>query len=215
MPSDTAAGGSSLCPAPERDGAADHGTETQRREHRLRTHLTVARGMVEAVRSGRVPATDALERVVDALLDAESLLDPRRPAAARDRPLDVVVRDVVEAFRLAAPWHLIADPVVERLDGTAGPPSGVVVRDVVAHLLDNAVTHTPAGTTVSLGLHRTRTGIRLDVEDDAPWRGAPVAGDGLRTVQHLVASEGGALRVRRSVRGGVAATATWPSQPRG
>lgn len=189
--------------------------EDRRREHRLRTHLTVARGMVEAVRSGRVPAREALGRVVDALLDAESLLDPRRPAAARDHPLDVVVRDVVDAFRLAAPEHLVADPVVERLDGFSGPPSGATLRDVVAHLLDNALTHTPAGSTVSIGLHSTTAGVRLDVEDDAPWRGTPVPGAGLRTAEHLVVSEGGTLRVRRSRRGGVAATATWPTSTEG
>jgi signal transduction histidine kinase len=190
--------------------------DAERREHRLRTHLTVARGMVEAVRGGRVDAgaaDDALARVVDALMDAESLLDPRRPAAARDRPLATVVHDVVESFRLASASHLLADPVVEHLGDVAGPPSGSALRDVLAHLLDNALAHTPEGTTVSTGLRRSGTTVRLDVEDDAPWRGTPRVGNGLRTVEHLVASEGGTLTLRRSVRGGLAAKASWPVPP--
>lgn len=186
------------------------------REHRLRTHLTVARGLVEAVRAGRVGTHDVdhvLGRALDALLDAESVVDPRRAPAARDRPLAEVIADVAEAFRLVAPTHLIADPVVDT-DPDAPPhhgtPTGAVLRDVLAHLLDNAVAHTPVGTTVSIGWTASPSGTRLDVDDDGPWRGLPTAGGGLRTARALVESEGGDLSLRRSARGGVAISARWP-----
>ena len=138
--------------------------------HELRTPLTTIRGFAELYRHGAAGSPDdvaallrRIEReaarmgllVQDLLLLAR--LDRQRPLEEAPVDLAVVVSDAVQAARAIAPERPVtltmsedADPVVVRGDDAR-------LRQVVGNLLNNALTHTPAGTPVA---------VRLCVADD-------------------------------------------------
>ncbi|WP_420122872.1 sensor histidine kinase [Nakamurella sp.] len=150
--------------------------------HELRTPLASIRGYAElARRDGRDAETvsHALRRVEsesarmstlveDLLLLAR--LDSGRPLSADEVDLSMLIIDAVSDARVAGPTHrwqldLPAEPVAVTGDGAR-------LHQVLANLLTNARTHTPAGTLVSCGL-RTEAGPHgqvavIRVTDDGP-----------------------------------------------
>jgi two-component system OmpR family sensor kinase len=164
---------------------ARHESETRVRQfvadasHELRTPLASVRGYTELIRRRNDDVTPevahALSRVEseaarmttlveDLLLLAR--LDSGRPLDERPVDLSRMVVDVVSDARVAGPEH------VWRLDVPPDPVTvpGDVARlhQVVANLLSNARTHTPPGTTVTVGLSRKRRHVLLTVTDDGP-----------------------------------------------
>ncbi len=155
--------------------------------HELRTPLASIRGYAElARRDGDDPetVTHALRRVesesarMSTLVDDLLLLarlDSGRPLSAEEVDLSMLIIDAVSDARVAGPtrrWQLDlpADPVTVTGDGAR-------LHQVLANLLVNARTHTPAGSTVSCGL-RTEAGpdglsAVITVTDDGP--GIPAA----------------------------------------
>jgi two-component system OmpR family sensor kinase len=164
---------------------ARHESETRVRQfvadasHELRTPLAAVRGYAELVRRrddevapevahaiGRVEseARRMTTLVEDLLLLAR--LDSGRPLDSSTVDLSRLVVDVVSDARVAGPehhWRL------------AQPTSPVTVtgddarlHQVLANLLSNARTHTPAGTTVTTGLSTTDHAVTLTVTDDGP-----------------------------------------------
>ncbi|WP_344126178.1 HAMP domain-containing sensor histidine kinase [Luedemannella flava] len=128
--------------------------------HELRTPLTTIRGFAELYRQG---ATDdpaaVLRRIEDeaarmGLLVEDLLLlarlDRERPLQMKPVPLTGLVTDAAAAARAVAPDRTIevelpaADPVV-----VGDEPR---LRQVIGNLVTNALTHTPAGTPVTLRL---------------------------------------------------------------
>jgi two-component system OmpR family sensor kinase len=164
---------------------ARHASEMQVRQfvadasHELRTPLAAIRGYAElSRRSGRpVPPEVAhvLNRVEseakrmttmveDLLLLAR--LDAGRPLAHDPVDLTMLVVDTVSDAHAAGPRHdwqldLPEEPVTVIGDGAR-------LHQVLANLLANARTHTPDGTTVTVGVSATTDTATLRVTDTGP-----------------------------------------------
>jgi two-component system, OmpR family, sensor kinase len=160
--------------------AARHASETRVRQfvadasHELRTPLAAIRGYAELTRRGRdeVPpdVSRALHRIesegarMTALVDDLLLLarlDSGRPLAQEEVDLSRLMVDTLGDAHAAGPDHtwrldLPDDAVVVVGDGAR-------LHQVLANLLANARTHTPAGTvvTASLGLDGDRAVIAV------------------------------------------------------
>ncbi|HEX3788750.1 MAG TPA: HAMP domain-containing sensor histidine kinase [Pseudonocardiaceae bacterium] len=166
--------------------AARQASETRVRQfladasHELRTPLAAIRGYAELARRSRdsVPAdiAHALRRVEsesarmttlveDLLLLAR--LDSGRPLEQEPVDLSMLVVDAVSDAHVAGPQHrwrleLPEEPVTVTGDGAR-------LHQVLANLLTNARTHTPAGSTVTVGISASRLGEAvLTVTDDGP-----------------------------------------------
>jgi two-component system OmpR family sensor kinase len=165
---------------------ARHASETRVRQfvadasHELRTPLAAIRGYAELARrlSDGVPnhVTHALSRVEsesarmttlveDLLLLAR--LDSGRPLEYAQVDLSMLVIDAVSDAHVAGPGHkwrldLPDEPVTVTGDGPR-------LHQVLANLLANARVHTPAGTTVTVGVEPVGNGeVALWVRDDGP-----------------------------------------------
>ncbi|HHU40181.1 MAG TPA: HAMP domain-containing histidine kinase [Propionibacterium sp.] len=216
---------------------AREGSETKLRRfvadasHELRNPLAAIRGYAELTRRERpdVPATTAhaLERiesesermshlVEDLLLLAR--LDSGPALEIAPTPLSTLVADAVSDARAAGPDHAWALSL---------PDAEVValadrhrLTQVVANLLANARTHTPAGTRVTTSLAAEQGWAVVRVSDDGPGippevadrvferftradasrsragGGVPSTGLGLAIVAAVVAAHGGHVDVR-------------------
>ncbi|MGY4644003.1 ATP-binding protein [Cellulomonas sp. URHB0016] len=151
--------------------------------HELRTPLASIRGYAELVRRlpDDVPASalQAMSRVEsesermtglveDMLLLAR--LDAGRPLAADDVDVAVLAIDAVTDAHAAGPDHRWNLDLPAPDDG----PDLVVtgdedrLRQVLANLVSNARVHTPAGTTVTVRVRRSRDDVVVQVVDDGP-----------------------------------------------
>ncbi len=165
--------------------AARQASETRLRHfvadasHELRTPLAAIRGYAELTRRSRaaVPpdVAHALRRVesetarMTALVEDLLLLarlDSGRPLANEPVDLSRLVIDAVSDAHVAGPehrWQLdLPDSSVSVLGDTAR------LHQVLANLLANARTHTPAGTTVTSSLMLHNGHVVLCVVDDGP-----------------------------------------------
>jgi two-component system OmpR family sensor kinase len=146
--------------------------------HELRTPLAAIRGYAELARREE----DDTEAVAHALRRVESesarmttlvddllllaRLDSGRPLSAEEVDLTLVVMDAVSDARVAGPTHRWQLDLPEEPVTTVGDPARL--HQVLANLLANARTHTPAGTTVWCGL-RTQPGRSvITVTDNGP-----------------------------------------------
>ena len=151
--------------------------------HELRTPLTAIRGFAEFYRQGAARTPEEIDRLIGRIeemaqrmgLLVEDLLllarlDQQRPIEKRPVDLLAVAADSVQETRMVAPDRSI-DLEVE--GGVAYQVLGDEprLRQVLGNLLTNAVTHTPAGTSVVV---RLRPGILRD----APAAVCEVADEG-------------------------------------
>jgi two-component system, OmpR family, sensor kinase len=149
--------------------------------HELRTPLTTIRGFAELYRQGaaRDPEeTKALLRriedeasrmgllVEDLLLLAR--LDQERPL--RLAPIEIlpVVADAVQAARARDPQRRIDLDVEATSEPLVVAGDDARLRQVVSNLLSNALTHTPAGTTVTVRLRSAEGAGVVEVADEGP-----------------------------------------------
>ncbi|MFC4060803.1 sensor histidine kinase [Planomonospora corallina] len=165
----------------ESEAAARDSEERMRRfvadaSHELRTPLTSIRGFAEFYR--QAPGIDAgpLMRRVESeavrmglLVDDLLLLarmDQQRPMAKRPVDLLAIAADAVHDARILAPGRKISLSV----DGAALIVSGdeVRLRQVMGNLMNNALTHTPAGTPVRVGLRAEDGEAVAEVADEGP-----------------------------------------------
>jgi two-component system OmpR family sensor kinase len=215
--------------------AARHASETRVRQfvadasHELRTPLAAISGYAQLSRRfgdavpadvayaiGRVESeTKRMTALVEDLL-LLARLDSGRPLEHAPVDLSHLVVDVVSDAHIAAPGHrfslaLPREPVAVQGDQAR-------LHQVLANLLANARTHTPAGTrvTVSLDPLAHRRELRLSVTDDGPGiaegllphiferfargdssrsRGAGSTGLGLAIVAAVVEAHGGRISV--------------------
>ncbi|WP_284253364.1 sensor histidine kinase [Pseudolysinimonas kribbensis] len=148
--------------------------------HELRTPLASIRGYSELTRRGGHELPDDVVRSIGRI-ESESIrmtalvedllllarLDAGRELVLGDVDLVPIVVDAVSDAHVAGgdhEWRLLdppAEPVVVR--GDAGR-----LHQVVANLLANARTHTPAGTVVEIGLTVEGDEAVLSVADDGP-----------------------------------------------
>ncbi len=164
---------------------ARHASEMQVRQfvadasHELRTPLAAIRGYAELSRRSGQPVPPEVAHVLnrveseakrmttmveDLLLLAR--LDAGRPLAHDPVDLSMLVVDAVSDAHAAGPRHdwqldLPEEPVTVIGDGAR-------LHQVLANLLANARTHTPEGTTVTVGVSATTDTATLRVTDTGP-----------------------------------------------
>lgn len=148
--------------------------------HELRTPLATIRAHAEygaATEPGTLPeqTTEALSGILSAadrmgMLVADLLLlarlDAGRPLQNATVDLTRLVLDTVAEARIAGPdhrWELDLPEDIVTVDGDEER-----LRQVIANLLTNARTHTPAGTTVTTGIALKPDQSMVWVADDGP-----------------------------------------------
>jgi two-component system OmpR family sensor kinase len=147
--------------------------------HELRTPITAIRGFSELYRQGAVaegePTKDIIYRiegeskrmgslVEDLLLLAR--LDQAREMESKPVNLTDVVESAVISARVSGPHHHVAFNKPTEETFTLGDETRI--HQVIANLLANARTHTPAGTKIDVAISRDNDGLRVAVKDDGP-----------------------------------------------
>jgi two-component system OmpR family sensor kinase len=194
--------------------------------HELRTPLASIRGYAELFRLGAADDPATLERAM-ARIEAEAtrmgvLVEDLLSLAALDQaperprvPVDLgeLVAHAAEDARVTAPERTVRLSVDEPLTRVMGDPDQL--GQLVANLMRNAVIHTPAETTIEVGVRRENGLARLEVRDHGPgvpdeagdqlferfWRteggrrrGKGGAGLGLAIVKAIAVAHGGSVR---------------------
>ncbi|HEV7655626.1 MAG TPA: HAMP domain-containing sensor histidine kinase [Mycobacteriales bacterium] len=147
--------------------------------HELRTPLATIRAHAEyaGIADGppSAPVAEALSRITSATdrmgtLVADLLLlarlDAGRPLAREPVDLTRLVLDAVFDARAAGPEHHWRLDLPEEAVAVTG--DGERLHQVLANLLTNARTHTPAGTTVTTTLSPGPAAVEVAVRDDGP-----------------------------------------------
>jgi two-component system OmpR family sensor kinase len=148
--------------------------------HELRTPLTTIRGFAELYRQGAVREPGEIQALLRRIEDeaarmgllVEDLLllarlDRERPLTLAPVDLRVIVADAAEAARAVAPDREVAleSDVDGPVDVEADEPR---MRQVVGNLVTNALTHTPAGSSVALRLRVDGPDAVIEVADSGP-----------------------------------------------
>jgi signal transduction histidine kinase len=140
---------------------------------RLRQHLEDARERAKTT-ADYDQATDAAIEEADALLETFSaLLRIAQVEAGSQRsafaPVDLsaLVRSIGEAYQPAAEdsRHKLLLRVEDSVSLTGDRQ---LLAQMISNLIENALHHTPEGTTVSLDLRKTASGFEAEVADDGP-----------------------------------------------
>ncbi|WP_433661460.1 sensor histidine kinase [Nocardia sp. CA-128927] len=218
--------------------------------HELRTPLTTIRGFAELYRQGATADPDLfmdrIEResqrmgvlVEDLLMLAR--LDAQRPLEQGQVDLLAVASDAVHSARaMAAAAHPNGSSRRIELEIETGEGTLEIVgdetrlRQVLANLLNNALTHTPPDASVAVRLTPTAREVLLEVADTGPGlpadeadriferfyrtdnsraRTSGGAGLGLSIVQALVTAHGGTVDVRSTEGVGTTFTVRLPRE---
>jgi two-component system OmpR family sensor kinase len=147
--------------------------------HELRTPLTAIRGFSELYRQGAVTGEDAtrelLGRIEDESKRMGSLIEDLLLLARLDQSREMVMKpvnlvDLVESAVISARAAGANHPVTfvkpsEEIFALGDEPR---IHQVVANLLANARTHTPAGTQIEVNISQGADGIRISVSDNGP-----------------------------------------------
>jgi signal transduction histidine kinase len=214
--------------------------------HELRTPLNAVLGWVHLLRTGRLDAATAergLETVerniriqaqlTGDLLDVSKALTGRLQLESRPTSLDAAVEQAAAAADLAARARGVRvqcrrpdSPLIVLGDANR-------LRQIVWHLLANAIKFSPRGGTVDLWIERVGDEVRLRVQDSGPGidpqflprifdrftqadssatRTAGGLGVGLALVRELVEMHGGRIEADNSPDGGAVFSLTFPLQ---
>ncbi|GAC1326607.1 MAG: HAMP domain-containing sensor histidine kinase [Mycobacteriales bacterium] len=208
--------------------------------HELRTPLTSIRGFAELYRQGAATGASDVARAMrriesegermgllvdDLLLLAR--LDQHRPLECRPVDLVEVAADAVSDAKAVAPEHSVELQVLGVDDVPVVLGDEARLRQVVGNLTSNALTHTPAGTSVRISVGTTQLdGTRwgtLEVSDDGPGiaaqdvervferfyrgdlsrtRASGGSGLGLSIVAAIVSAHGGRVELAPPAEGG-------------
>ncbi len=208
--------------------------------HDLRTPLTVIRGTLEeAVRhaesersraavSAAIADVDGLSRLVAATLDAaEAEAGAFRLTRTRVN-LTALVDELAELYEPAAAERGV------RLVITPGPVVALsadetLLNRIVVNLLDNAISHLPGGSTVSVTVREDEGAAVLEVGDDGPGfppgvaeraferlvrgPGSKGSGLGLAIVRAAAVAHGGETTLEQPAEGGSLVRVTLPAMP--
>jgi two-component system, OmpR family, sensor kinase len=209
--------------------------------HELRTPITSIRGYAELFRRGAAERPEdldtAMRRIEDEGARMGILVDDLLLLAALDqgRPLERAPVDLPSLVTDAVHDARAADPA-RRFELTVNGEARVLgdemrLRQVVANLLQNARTHTPAGTPVEVRVGRSSDGATIEVQDHgagvAPedeeriferfYRGDPSrsrasggAGLGLSIAAAIVEAHGGRVGVSSQLGEGAIFVVTLP-----
>jgi len=205
--------------------------------HELRTPLTSIRGYAELFRMGAATGGEdtakAMARIEEEAARMGVLVEDLLALArldempvSRREPVDLepLSRDAAADARAAAPDREITLTITGEhvVDGDASQ-----LRQVLANLMRNALTHTPAGSPVKLSLTGDGGNVRIEVRDHGPglpdgsqgsvferfWRseagrerGRAGAGLGLAIVAAIVAAHDGRVSAHNAPGGGAVFT---------
>ncbi len=147
--------------------------------HELRTPLTAIRGFAELHRQGAVAGGEDTKQLLSRIEGesvrmgslVEDLLLLARLDQAREMaqlPVDIaqVTRDAVASAQVAGPDHPIS--LTGDLDELYTLGDEHRIHQVVANLLANARTHTPAGTEIAVSVVQSVDGVQIAVSDNGP-----------------------------------------------
>jgi len=220
--------------------------DRQRRElmadlaHELRTPLSVLQGRIEGLLDGVYPLeAGQLEQLLDQTKILSRLIEDLRTLALSDagaltlqrEPMDVtdLLSDVVESFETEATSRSISlqlevppAPVTMNVDA-------VRIKEVLANLLSNALSHTPAGGSVRLALSGAADSVSISVADTGSGmsaddvarmferfykgRDSRGAGLGLAIARNLVRAHGGDIMATSVLGQGTTVKFTLPGEP--
>ncbi len=145
--------------------------------HQLRTPLTaiveglslLQDGAMGAVSQDQLQLLNAMDssaeqlgRFIEGLLDLSRLVSGRRPLARAASDLTALLH------RVHAAWQSRADGVAVRLQTSALPPVFMdqdAIRDVLEHVVRNAVRHAPRGTEVTITAQQVNSLVLVEVRD--------------------------------------------------
>lgn len=147
--------------------------------HELRTPLTAIRGFAELHRQGAVAGGEDTKQLLSRIEGesvrmgslVEDLLLLARLDQAREMehlPVDIaqITRDAVASAQAAGADHPIS--LTGDLDELYTLGDHNRIHQVVANLLANARTHTPAGTEIAVSIAEGADGVRIAVSDTGP-----------------------------------------------
>jgi signal transduction histidine kinase len=209
--------------------------------HQLRTPLTALLLRIERAREvmltdpiaaddrlGDVEAEVArLNSIVEGLLAIARSEGGNSTVVAHD--LASIARERVDNWRALAEEH----NVTIAFDGPESAPCVALEtapEQIIDNLIDNAITHSPDGTSVLVEVHATHDGVTVSVTDSGPgltleqcerafdrfWRADSTregTGLGLAIVKHLAELSGGSAQLRpRGAATGLVASATFPAR---
>ena len=215
--------------------------------HDLRSPLTAIVGSATTLLADQAPADETRSELARSIRDdarwltglVENLLSLTRAeeSAVRFQGVVEVLDDVLSSAigrvdRIHETHRLRVDlgdePVLVRMD------SGLI-EQLIINLLENALQHTPAGTTVDVRVRRDDGWVVMVVEDDGPGlservlehaferfyteRAIPDArrgmGLGLSICRAITAAHGGTITVRNLASGGASFAVRLPAEPAG
>jgi PAS domain S-box-containing protein len=175
-----------------RDISAEHGVEQMKSDFvstvsvELRTPLTSIYGFAQTLLRGDIEFTDEerrtfldfiareserLTEIVDALLDVAALDTGDLAVALAPTDVTSIVRDVVKLAEASTNGHrFLADVGQAELAARADPDK---LRQVLDHLVSNAVKYSPEGGMVTVGARRRGDAVEISVSDEGA--GIPVS----------------------------------------
>jgi two-component system OmpR family sensor kinase len=147
--------------------------------HELRTPLTAIRGFAELHRQGAVIGEDKTKELINRI-EKESIrmsslvedllllarLDQSRELAADPVDLNTLITEVTASARAAGPDHPIEVKLGESEIFVLG--DSLRIHQVIANLLANARTHTPAGTKIGITAEQGINETTVSVSDNGP-----------------------------------------------
>jgi two-component system OmpR family sensor kinase len=147
--------------------------------HELRTPLTAIRGFAELHRQGAISGESETKELL-ARIEGESIrmgslvedllllarLDQGREMKRVPVELIATINDAVASARVVGPTHPIT--VVAQVDELYTLGDQHRIHQVIANLLTNARTHTPAGTAITVSVTLDVDGVRISVADAGP-----------------------------------------------
>jgi two-component system sensor histidine kinase BaeS len=207
--------------------------------HELRTPLTVIRGQAEAIADGVYPgdaahlapildATQTLDRLVEdlrtlVLTDAGSLVLRKEPT-----DLGALAVETVDSFKVQAEGAGVAltSDIANNLPSIVVDPARI--RGVIGNLLSNAIRHSPAGGSVTVGVSASADAVVITVADSGEGippellphvferfvkgTGSSGSGLGLAIVHDIVTAHGGNVEVESQAGSGTRVRLTLPTR---
>jgi two-component system OmpR family sensor kinase len=147
--------------------------------HELRTPITAIRGFAELHRQGAVSGEEKTKELIGRIENeskrmgslVEDLLLLARLDQSREMKSDPVnltklVSDAVESARAAGPNYLVN--FEKNVEDIYALGDNDRIHQVVANLLANARTHTPAGTVIDVTVKQEADGVRIRIADNGP-----------------------------------------------
>ena len=147
--------------------------------HELRTPLTAIRGFSELYRQGAVTGEEKtkelVQRIEDESIRMGALVEDLLLLARLDQSPEVeklpvnlneVIRDAIESAKVSGPDHTIEMRLPAEDSYVLGDRKRI--HQVIANLLENARSHTPAGTKIMVTIDELESSTEVSVSDNGP-----------------------------------------------